>query len=337
MKKPIAIICNDLHIKEGNEDDVLRSIAHLIKYAKKIGVDELILAGDVFDVRRMQRLGTLMTFQNIIDSCNKNELILHIIPGNHDKPDYQSEGSYIDLFTNSNINYYPQPEQVTIEGVSFTMMPFFADDIQVKLLGETEGSDILIGHFELNGSTNLGKVSKNRPISQGMLKKWKKTYLGHYHNWHEITSNIVHLPSIRQNNFGEDSNKGFAVIYDDLSYEIIKGDFQELRTVRIDVDKVTMDEVNELINLHKVSKDRVRFEVTGTSSKLKAFDRSKVTDSGIEIIVKHKDIEFNVEDVEMPVSKHNEESVEKMFKDFCLKNNRDYDEGMIYLQKFLKK
>lgn len=47
-------------------------------------------------------------------------------------------------------------------------------------------------------------------------------YLGHYHDYQQVGSNIFHLGSLQQNNFGEDESKGFWMLYDDCTVELLK-------------------------------------------------------------------------------------------------------------------
>ena len=63
--KPIAIIFNDAHLKTGNEQDVIHSVKHMLKYAKSEGINKLIFAGDLFDSRSFQRQSVLQAFDEI--------------------------------------------------------------------------------------------------------------------------------------------------------------------------------------------------------------------------------------------------------------------------------
>lgn len=264
MKKKAFIIFNDAHLKTGNEAEVLKSVRHMINYCTDNKIENVVFAGDLFDSRSFQRQFVLETFDQILHLFDINNIILHLFPGNHDKTLYNITYSFLNVFRfHPNVKFYDDLSLTEINGISVTFLPFFIDEMLVERLEDTKGSDLLISHFEIAGSSHLGRVSEKKTIPRGLLKKFKKTYLGHFHNTHEITKDIIHLPSLRQKDFGEDSNKGFSVIYDDLSYKIIKGDFRLYDKVLIDLDTITPKAIKELIKTHENSADSIRFEEIG--------------------------------------------------------------------------
>ena len=338
--KPIAIIFNDAHLKTGNEQDVIHSVKHMLKYAKSEGIDKLIFAGDLFDSRSFQRQSVLHAFDEILDLINKAKCTLYIFPGNHDKTVYASYDSFLDVYRHyPSVVFNRELSIINIEGVSITLLPFFSDDMLIPMLEEANPTDVLISHFEMAGSTHLGKVSTKSTINKKLLSKFKKTYLGHYHNHHEITKDIVHLPSLRQSNFGEDDNKGFAILNDDLSYTLIEGDFKRFKKLTIDINKTTTKDIKELIKTYQNSSDTIRFEFVGDESKLKALDKSQFNGSGIDVKVKYNvKFDYTDENIELPtvVESYGEVQVREAFKVFCNDKGYEYQEGIVLLDKFLK-
>ena len=339
MKIPNFIIFNDVHLTPGNEEDVIISVKHLIAHANSIGVDQVVFAGDLFESRAFQRQSVLEAFDTILGLFHKAGITLHLFPGNHDKTDYKSSYSFLQGYRfHPCVKFYDKPSQILINELQVTLIPFFDDELLIPMLNETEGSDILISHFEMAGSSHLGKVSEKVTISRKMLRKWEKVYLGHFHNTHEITDDIVHLPSFRQADFGEDSNKGFSVIYDDGSYEIIQGRFKVFNKISIDVDTMTLEKIKQLIKQHSHKLDAVvRFELTGEELKLKAFDKSIFNDTGIDVKIKYSK-KFDFEESIKPVliQKYGKEQVSDSFKAFCKEKDLNYKEGLVFLDEFLK-
>tara|TARA_R110000787_G_scaffold43917_2_gene107585 strand:+ start:187 stop:1206 length:1020 start_codon:yes stop_codon:yes gene_type:complete len=338
MKKPIAIIFNDVHLKNGNEEEVLVAFRYMVEKAKELGIKRTIFAGDLFDSRTMQRLKVLQTFDIMLDELHQAGMTVDLISGNHDKTIYASYDSFLESYRyHPGVSYYRGITELEYSGVKFTYLPFFSDDMLIPMLEESKGGDVLISHFEMAGSTNLGRTSEKTSINQKLLSKWKKVYLGHYHNWHEISKDIVHLPSFVQANFGEDSNKGFTVLYDDLSYELIQGRFKHFTKVVIDLNKDGIIHIKSLIKQHKNSEDAVRFEFIGEDSKLKALDKSIFKDTGINVTIKYES-KYETEDVETPkiIEHYDKEQVRDSFKDFCDKKNLKHEEGLELLDEFLK-
>lgn len=340
MKKPIAIIFNDAHLKTGNEQEVIQSIKHLLKYASVEGITDLIFAGDLFDSRAFQRQSVLQAFDEILRMIQEAKCTLYIFPGNHDKTIYASFDSFLDVYRHHpSVVFNRELSIIELDGISITLLPFFADDMLIPMLENAQGTDVLISHFEMAGSTHLGRSSEKSIINKELLSKWNKTYLGHYHNHHEITKDIVHLPSLRQSNFGEDDNKGFSVLYNDLSYSLIQGDFKRFKKIVIDVDKTNQSKISELIKKYQNSPDTIRFEFVGSESKLKSLDKKQFNDSGIDVKIKYEvQYDFDSESLVLPsvVEHYGEEQVRDAFKGFCDEKGYDHQEGVELLNNFLK-
>lgn len=339
-RKPIAIIFNDAHLKTGNEQDVIRSVMHMLKYAQENKIDKLIFAGDLFDSRSFQRQSVLHALDYILGEIDRASMTLFMFPGNHDKTVYASYDSFLDVYRHyPGVVFNKELSVIDIEGVSITLLPFFSDDMLIPMLEEAKPTDVLISHFEMAGSTHLGKVSEKSSINRELLSKFTKTYLGHYHNWHEITKDIVHLPSLRQANFGEDENKGFSILYSDLSYEIVNGDFKKYKKIVLDINKTTQAKISELIDKYKDSIDTIRFEFVGTEEKLKALDKKQFKGSGIDVKLRY-DVKYEAaaqKEAPVVIESYGEGQVREAFKTFCNEKGYDYDKGVVLLDEFLKK
>lgn len=338
------IIFNDVHLKPGNEDEILVSIQHMLDYGRSIGVDQYVCAGDFFDSRSFQRLKVLTTFYKILEMFHSNGVLLIIFPGNHDKAKYESEESFIEPFqSHPAMIYINQPDIMVIEGHTVAILPFFHDGMLIDMIKNLPPAEILISHFEMNGSVSLGRVSEHRAISPSMLDKFDRVFLGHFHDYHRVSDGIYHLPSFRQNNFGEDVNKGFTVINEDGSHEIIQGVFKRFKKVNIDLDAMTTKEIDSLLKTHQNSENAVRFSFTGSESKLKALKKGKFIEAGIDVEIKYQ-FDFDADNVILPTAdelkvtqKHTEQSIHTLFENFCKENKLKYKEGVILLNNFLNK
>lgn len=342
MKQPKFIIFNDAHLKKENEEAVLLSVRHMVSYAVEHGIKSIVFAGDLFHFRKAQEESLFQTCNSIFDEISKAGIHLYFFAGNHDRTSYTSFNSFLDIYRfHPNTTFAREITKLEIEGISVTLLPFFDDSMLVPMLEEAEGTDLLISHFELKGSNHLGHISEKETITPKMLRKWTKTYLGHYHNTQEVTPNIIHLPSLRQNDHGENNLKGFSVIFDDLSYEIIKGVFKEFVTLKLDIEDLDTEAIKSLIVEHENSPNTVRFEISGSDEKLKALDVRLFDNTGIDLKKKY-DKEYDYDDPEEKdapkvVQQFNKESIEEEFKNFCEKKGYDYDFGKTLLDEFLTK
>ena len=93
MKKPIAIIFNDVHLKAGNEEDIINAVKYMIRYTLDLGVNKIIFAGDLFDSRSFQRQSVLRAFDTICKMFLEANINLYLFPGNHDKTIYENNYS----------------------------------------------------------------------------------------------------------------------------------------------------------------------------------------------------------------------------------------------------
>ena len=339
MRKPIAVVFNDVHLKIGNEDAVWIAFKFMIDYMVKHGLKVLIFAGDMFDDRSAQRSKQLETFDKMLDLCLAHKIIMYAIPGNHDKTIYEDEYNFMHPFRHHPaIKYFSKPTVQLIHGRTFTFVPFYDDSVLVPMLEDQVGGDVLISHFEMKGSEHLGHVSEKKSITKKTLSKWEKTYLGHFHNEQNISEHITHLPSFRQTNFGEDVNKGFALIHDDLSYELIRGKFIEYVKIDIHIDSSTEGELADLRAEYGNSDKVVRFEFVGTDTALKAIDKKAFENLGIQVKIKYTkvfDLDTPSEAPEM-IEKYGEEEITESFENFCKEKGYDLNEGTELLVKFFK-
>tara|TARA_R100000935_G_scaffold51505_1_gene78023 strand:- start:496 stop:1515 length:1020 start_codon:yes stop_codon:yes gene_type:complete len=339
MKKVLAIIFNDVHLKTGNEDEVYESTKHMVSYAVDNGVKNLIFAGDLFDSRTQQRLKVLQTFDKMLELFNTNGLTLYLFPGNHDKTLYTSSDSFLDVYKHHPcVKFNRELKNIVIDDVSIDLLPFFSTELLVPMIENAKGGDILISHFGMDGSNHLGHVSKNTSITKKLLNKWNKVYLGHYHNYHEISNNIVHLPSFRQESYGEDNVKGFSLLFKDGSYELVKGKFREYLKLTIDLNESNNKEIANLIKSHSNSEQKVRFEFRGTQEQFKALDKSQFKDTGIDVKSKYNEVyELEVVEPSKIIEKYSKDQIMESFKEFCNDKGYDYKEGSIMVKEFLNK
>src|SRR5690606_9186694 len=101
MKKPIALILTDTHLKPDNISLVENIFDQAIAKCKELKIDTILHGGDWFNSRTGQPLSVLKATQRIIDKFKDNKIMVAIIAGNHDRTDYDSEDSFLDVFNRS--------------------------------------------------------------------------------------------------------------------------------------------------------------------------------------------------------------------------------------------
>ena len=337
MRKPIALISNDWHLKRSNLDDILRLVRQKCQLAKDKGLKMILCLGDVFESRISQRMDVLNTFYQILEICKEYDLILVCIPGNHDKTDYELEESFLRPFMfHPSLHLIEDYATFRLAGYNFHFIPYFSENGKYwEYLNKVEykGDDLLFSHIAVKGSRNNDGTLIENELTIQKFNKFIGVFLGHYHNFQKLDDSFYHLPSIQQNNFGEDQNKGFTLLYDDLSIEIIKGDSKRYISVPIDMDQGDFKTLNKVIDRYDPKKDHVRLILEGSEDKIKSLDVTVLQEKGFVVKAQQKEVQANISALRnAKVIKYNMDHMITLFKTFCEQRNLNYPEGIEHLK-----
>lgn len=338
MKKPLTILSNDWHLHENNGGTLLKVIRQKCELAQSLNLDRVFALGDLIHSRIAQRLIVLKNFECILDVFKEFNIELIAISGNHDKSDYTSSDSFLDAFKH-HPNFTLHSDYGTYEiadGVRLHLLPFFKEEIYKEKLSSIDSfnlNDILLTHVGIEGSVNNDGTEHESILKLSNFDMFNKVLSGHYHNQGQVGKNFYHLPSIIQHNFGEDVEKGFTVLYDDLSHELIKSDFPQFKKIKVNIDEISKKELNSLTTKHsETGNDKVRFEFTGTQSKIKSLDKAFYQNLGIDVKTKVKEVEDTSVESTEEITVHNDNSLKEEFKEFCTKEELEYEQGIKYFE-----
>lgn len=349
-KIALAVISNDWHLKENNLEEITTLVRQKCELAISLNAGHLFVLGDIFDSRIAQKQIVLSAFSNILDIVSSYELKMVIIPGNHDKTDYSSKESFLLPFKD-----HPALLLISLTGgipfknhnIYVHFVPFFNEEIWLGVYGdllnyasdefdEDSVKQILCTHIAVTGSKNNDGSMVTSKLSTKIFKDFFKVFSGHYHDQQKIGENFYHLPSIRQNNFGEDLDKGFTILYSDGSHELRKSNFKKFIKVTVDID-TDKEKLLSLTNKYKGSDDNVRFEIIGSENALKALRKEDITSCGIGIVTKIKEIQDDILFVENEeIKEYNASTIKDAFAEFCEKENLSNEEGLKFLIQVLK-
>jgi exonuclease SbcD len=331
-RTPLALISNDWHIDADDYQEVEEIIEQKICYCKEYGIHRIIIAGDIFNSRKSQSEPNLTCLSRILQRFNDENLEIYIIPGNHDKLSYNGDSSYLTAFQHHpGVTLFESPRTMSFMDVRIGFLPYYQPDIYVDRLAEVPECDVLISHQGMEGSKYLGKTMQSS-IKPTMFKRFKLVLLGHFHNYHEINSRIIHMPSIQPRNFGEDELKGFTILYDDLSFDILPSKSKRYTTIEVELDKGNMKEFIEQVKSSELNpKDFIRLSITGDEEIIKALPKDMLTRKGYFLKTAIKEIQASGEITQEDISKHTEDSIKDKFKVFCENNNHNYEQGIKYL------
>lgn len=341
MKKPIAIISTDKHLNESNAIELFDLAEQEIELALSLGVKTVIWLGDIFDSRLSQREELLTCLSEMIEMYHDSGLKILCIPGNHDKTDYTSDSSFLTSYKyHPGFNLFDEPiEYMFSEGIEFHFIPFYAQDVWLEKFKELHQPKvkhtILFSHTAVQGSINNdGKVVINN-IPLKLFSKYDKVFLGHYHDAQQPGSNVFHVPSTRQNNYGEDEEKGFYILYDDTSFDFHKANFKPYREIKVDVLNTSKEEI---IKLSKTENNGVNLRVTlvGDQQAVKSVNKKLFTENGISVKTKYTDVEVTEEEEKEVVQELSGTDILEKFKSFCAEKGYNYNDGYKLLKEIMK-
>jgi len=140
-----------------------------------------------------------------------------------------------------------------------------------------------------------------------------------------------------QKNFGENNDKGFVILYDDCSHEYIQAKFKEYHTIKIDINRTSQEELNELLARYKNNEHNIRFKFMGSIEKLKSIDINKFKSVGIDVKMDRPNVDEGIVAAKkQEFVSFNKESIKKEFDKFAEHNKlTDIEIGKNYLNKQL--
>ena len=342
MAKPIAIISTDKHLKDSNAMELIDLAEQEIQLAKRLGVKQIIWLGDLFESRIGQRQELLTCMSEMIDMYAEAGLKIMCIPGNHDKTDYTLDDSFLSSYRyHPGFTLFEEPKVVEFEGIEMHFVPFYEQETWVQkfkwLPKPLSKNSILFSHTAVSGSINNdGKTVENK-ISLKMFANYGKVFLGHYHNAQQPGKNVFHLPSTQQNNFGEDEDKGFTVLYDDLSFELVRSRFVPYKTIKLNTLALTSEELVAASKEINTEDQHLRVTLVGDQQSVKAVNKKLFTDRGAVVEVKYTDVEVEPEAEETRVvRKLSGTDIQGKFKEFCDEKGYNYEEGLMLLKEIMK-
>jgi DNA repair exonuclease SbcCD nuclease subunit len=216
----IAVI-SDTHFGARNDSPIF--LEHFIRFwdevffpsLKERGVNHIVHMGDFMDRRKFVNFHTLnATRKFFVDRLKKDGITMDLIIGNHDAyyRNTISLNSPTELFgTDSNIKVHDKPSVVSLDGLLVGFVPWIAKNNHQECMDfiADRKTDILFGHFEVNGCEAVCGVQHQEGMSPSTLEKYDAVYSGHFHFRHS-RGNIHYLGTQYQMTFSDlGQTKGF--------------------------------------------------------------------------------------------------------------------------------
>ena len=221
---------------------------------EKEGITTILHGGDLFDNRTSMNINVFNDAKRIfLDKCKNYDL--HVILGNHDiYYNNTLKTNTLDTFLKDqypNIRIYDKATNLNLGNTNFLLVPWInkANSEDIFKTIENSKADICLGHFEINGFSQVKGHKCDNGISPSIFNKFKKVWSGHFHIRSE-DKNIRYLGSPYPLTWGEVEGKhGFHVYDTDKdTIEFIENPYEIFHYIRYN-DNINDDIVDyNLIN-----------------------------------------------------------------------------------------
>jgi|ERR1035437_1456702 exonuclease SbcD len=340
--KPLFVVMSDTHLKESNLILVQDIFVQAVKLCKELSINNLIHCGDWFNARDAQSLECLLMSVNILDYLEENNINLFIIAGNHDKKSLISEKSYLSIISKNReyVRLFENEDFVSFGKIILCFLGFFKEGIEYlsrldNLIQELQSSGfrdhkkVLITHTSINGVINNDGSFVEGDIQSNYFDYFDLILTGHYHTRSQISESIFYIGSSYQANFGENEEKGFAVLYDDLSIEYKQSKFSKYVRIYVEVEvesdlKELFTQLQDHIKYNNSVGNIVQIVFKGGQDKLSTIDLRDPLFKGVEVKCESDETEVlfdKIEDAEMVI--FDKKNIAQGWKDYAEKRNID--------------
>jgi exonuclease SbcD len=346
-RSPVAITITDTHLHKENGEQVIDIFNQCFDLAQELKVKKVFHVGDFFTNRMGQTLRTLKIAKKIFKEAKRRKIELHIIAGNHDKTDQTIDDSYIDIFEYEGVYVYDSGwGYLDLENMYVFFIPYYTTEKYIQILDDlctsimerqdlySEVPLVLLTHQAIDSVINNDGSRVESDIKIGLFDQFTNVLVGHYHNKQQISDNITYIGSSHPQNFGEDNDKGFTILYEDGSIEHIVAQFPQYHKFYFDCKE--KQKIEEHFQQYKNSNDFVRFIFQGSVADFVAIDENKFKQNRIDVKFENKEQLKYIESVEnSEYIEFDKKEIMKSWIEYCKLNDVPVDKrnrGMKLIQ-----
>lgn len=330
------LLFNDPHISKDNIEEFQKNWDEALQICQEHGIEDIVIGGDLFQSRAGQTLAVLIAVMQAFEKARAFGIEVTIAEGNHDKVDQEAILGYCHIF-GSHENVYVVDDFVTMDfgdGCTLTVMSYFPEsgsflehlkEAESKL--SSEDFNILYCHEGINGAL-ARPVDKELPTK--VFDGFNKVLAGHYHDRCKIPgTNIEYIGASRQQNYGEDMDKGYTILYSNGTTEFIQN---QVNTRFCTLEAENVEQAKEMIEKNSNEKTRVKVRITCASDVAATIDKAALLDLGaskVEVVAETSDSCAKVDDFE---AKYDKSGIKEEYSRFCKqKEIENIELGLHYL------
>ncbi|MEM6734461.1 MAG: hypothetical protein AAF620_00185 [Bacteroidota bacterium] len=344
-KVPIGVLLTDTHLTKNNTSDIEEVWKQCIDLCQDLKVRRIFHGGDMVTARAAQPLNVLLSISNTIRALDDADIEVDAILGNHDLVNQEAFEGYPSIFDSKGFRIHGIHEILRSPGfgkVVIHMLSYFPEKGSYKdrveaIKGQLDKDkfNLLITHVGINGGLAHANATTNKEVPAALFDGFDKVLVGHYHNQCQIEGyEIYYVGSTHQQNFGEDVNKGFTILYDDGSHKFIKSEMPEYHTYRRAVEEAGGEFLHQIAtHKKKHSGDRIRVILTGDESKLKTIDKLAFAEVGTDRLqLKEESVAIRGEERQASFVSFDKELLIKEYGAFCVDQELEKELGLDYLK-----
>lgn len=266
----LIAILGDTHFGLRNSNPVFyyhytKFYRYFTNYLIENNIKTLIQLGDLFDSRKSINTQSLNVAKDIFfNPLAENNIQLYTLIGNHDahfKESISVNSPELVLGEYSNITIFSKPSTITLNNITFDMIPWICKENQVEISEyiKNSKSKICCGHFEISDFLMYKDIPVKSGIDKSTFSHYELVLSGHYHTYSQ-QDNILYT-GVPYEMTWQDYNdpKGFYVYDTELNkIEFIKNPFNTYYKFDYDEDKeISLDDYdleNSFIKVNVVKK-----------------------------------------------------------------------------------
>lgn len=346
--RPFALLANDFHVGLNNIAEFEKNWEEMLEVCREYGVKNVFIGGDLYESRAGQDLDVLLAVRRAFNRLRHRNLEAYIIDGNHDKKNGSSTFSYNNIFADC------------VPGVhfidTFVTMYIANSDVVVYLLSYFDNKqgkfDELFNHMLKNFNPKYYNILYcHQGISGGLSKltadelpaeifqPFNLVLAGHYHNRKQIPdTNIEYIGSSRQHNFGEDTEKGYTILYTDGTTDFVQNE-ANIRFVTYETDFKGIKDIKEEIERRSPElqkQESVRLIVNCTEEEAKKIDSQGLKEAGFsKVEAKSQRFDHEITQADFK-AKYDKAGIKEEYRSYCATQDVRADEiemGIQYLDK----
>lgn len=237
-KTPIAVLISDIHYNLNTLEIADKCLNMALSKSKDLDVP-LIIAGDLHDTKANIRGECIKKIRKTLDKGDPREIFILI--GNHDKINEKSNDNSL-YFLKGHAYLVDTPMELR----GFNFIPYQHDPKEMKtILSEIEKGSLIIMHQGVKNANSGDYFNDKSAIDISCLADFR-VISGHYHSRQDINT-LTYIGNPYTLTFGEakDPKKGFLILYEDRSTEVIYTNMREHKIFEVDFKTLSPQKVKE--------------------------------------------------------------------------------------------